>query len=192
MSMELSPPRPRQFTFEQMPIHGSYFICAKEMAHKDERGLFVELHRDSTFMSLIKALLVQTNLSTSKKGVARGMHFQTKSPQGKLVRCLGGSIYDMLIDLRKESPTYMRALGRLLTDDCLDAIWVPPGCAHGFVAVEDAVVLYQCSNEYEPSADRGVQIPQDLLEGSPYQGPFLQSERDRGFPTLGDYLETLG
>lgn len=122
----------------------------------DERGhffipwgekLFAEHSLDYTF--------VQDNHSRSSQGILRGLHYQIKQPQGKLVRVVSGSVYDVAVDIRKESPTFGQWVGVELSDQNHRMLWIPPGFAHGFyVMSEHADFLYKCTDHYAPEYER--------------------------------------
>tara|TARA_A100001035_G_scaffold279443_1_gene280907 strand:- start:5069 stop:5584 length:516 start_codon:yes stop_codon:yes gene_type:complete len=120
--------------------------------HKDERGCFFESFIDSYFNDIVgrKINFVQENQSYSNKNVLRGMHYQ-KSPmqQGKLVRVVAGSVYDVALDIRKESPSYGKWISEVLSNDNKRQLWIPEGFAHGFLSLEDnSQVIYKTTNYY--------------------------------------------
>lgn len=152
--------------------------------HRDARGWFVEAwHAEKLRACGLDAAFVQDNFSRSARGVLRGMHYQTDRPQGKLVRVIEGSVFDVAVDLRRSSPTFGRWAGAALSAENARAMWIPPGFAHGFyVTSEHASVLYKCTEHYAPmnehtlswnDASVGVEWP---LQGA--DGPLL-SARDR-------------
>lgn len=124
----------------------------------DERGFFVETFRQSHFDELgIEAQFVQDNHSSSSKGVLRGLHYQIKNPQGKLVRVISGEVYDVAVDLRKSSATFGQHVGVHLSAENKRIFWVPPGFAHGFVVLSDmAEFVYKCTEYYAPEYDRSL------------------------------------
>lgn len=120
----------------------------------DHRGFFIETFRKSRYQELlgIDAEFVQDNHSRSSRGVLRGLHFQTAKPQGKLVRCVRGEVYDVVVDIRPDSPTFKKWVGVYLSEDNKNQLWVPPGLAHGFVVVSDSADFeYKCTDYYDPS-----------------------------------------
>jgi dTDP-4-dehydrorhamnose 3,5-epimerase len=145
------------FDFRQTDIPGLLLIEPK--AFGDDRGFFLEIYKHSEFLNAgISEHFVQDNFSRSAKGVLRGLHYQ-KDPraQGKLVRCMKGSIFDVAVDVRKGSPTYARWVGLELSDRNNLMLYVPAGFAHGFLVLsETAEVLYKCTAEYSPDHDRGI------------------------------------
>lgn len=124
---------------------------------EDERGYFFESFNQQQFSQLVNQTIefVQDNESVSKKGVVRGLHFQSPPhAQGKLVRVASGSVLDVAVDIRKNSPTYGQWHAELLSAENGTQFWIPAGFAHGFVALEDQTqFLYKCTNYYAPSAE---------------------------------------
>jgi len=122
----------------------------------DERGFFLEAFQKDRYNDLlgIEEDFVQDNHSRSTKGVLRGMHFQTKKPQGKLVRCVSGAVYDVAVDVRKGSPTYGKWFGAELTAENKRQMWVAPGLAHGFLVMSEiADFEYKCTDYYDPTGE---------------------------------------
>lgn len=118
----------------------------------DERGFFMETFRESEFEELgLKVQFVQDNHSLSSKGVLRGLHYQIRQAQGKLVRVVAGEVYDVAVDLRKSSATFGQHVGVHLSAENKHIFWVPPGFAHGFVVLsEQAEFIYKCTEYYAP------------------------------------------
>ncbi len=154
----------------------------------DERGFFMEVFQSRKFSEAgIPAPFVQDNHSRSKQGVLRGLHYQIKHAQGKLVRTIAGEIFDVAVDLRKSSPTFGEWVGTHLSADNKYQLWVPPGFAHGFYVLSDwAEVLYKTTDFYAPEFERtllwndpdiGIQWP--FLNG---QSPVLSSKDKNGKP----------
>jgi dTDP-4-dehydrorhamnose 3,5-epimerase len=124
----------------------------------DVRGFFFESYSQRDFEKLgIKEPFVQDNHTCSRKGVVRGLHFQSRNPQGKLVRALRGSLFDAIVDIRKNSPAYGRSIGIEISAKNHRMIWIPAGFAHGFLALEDHTeVLYKTTGFYYPEYDAGI------------------------------------
>jgi dTDP-4-dehydrorhamnose 3,5-epimerase len=124
----------------------------------DERGFFLETWRADWLGEIAPGLsFVQDNHSRSAKGVLRGLHYQLKHAQGKLLRVIAGAIYDVAVDVRRGSPTFGRWVGVELSAENKKMIWVPPGFAHGFLTLKDGTeVLYKCTDYYSPEWERGV------------------------------------
>ena len=124
----------------------------------DERGFFMETWRLDRFRDIgIDVPFVQDNHSRSSRGVLRGLHFQEPHAQGKLIRCVRGSVFDVAVDVRVGSPTFSRWFGVDLTEENRLMLWVPPGFAHGFLTLSDvADVTYKCTDYYDPSSERSI------------------------------------
>ena len=122
----------------------------------DQRGFFLEAYRKSEFDAAgIAVEFVQDNHSGSSQGILRGLHYQIRQPQGKLVRAVVGIIYDVAVDLRLSSPTFGQWVGVMLSGENHRMVWVPPGFAHGFYVVSDwAEVVYKTSDYYAPQWER--------------------------------------
>ncbi|NYS60312.1 dTDP-4-dehydrorhamnose 3,5-epimerase [Vreelandella salicampi] len=153
----------------------------------DERGFFMETFRQSEFETHCGPYtLVQDNHSKSKKGILRGLHYQVTQPQGKLIRVTRGEVFDVAVDIRKNSPTFGRWVGTLLSDANKQILWVPPGFAHGFyVTSEEAEFQYKCTAYYAPE-DEGSIIWNDPTIGIDWPidvAPIL-STKDRQAPPL--------
>ena len=118
----------------------------------------METYRLDTFRAAgIGQTFVQDNHSRSARGVLRGLHYQEPNAQGKLVRCTRGAIFDVAVDIRRGSPTFGRWFGIELSDANKRMLWIPPGFAHGFCAMEDGSdLVYKCTTLYEPAADRAI------------------------------------
>ena len=124
---------------------------------KDARGSFFESYNRAALAAAtgIEAGFVQDNQSRSGKGVLRGLHYQIKQPQGKLVRVVAGAVFDVAVDLRRHSPTFGRWVGVELSSDNCRQLWVPEGFAHGFMVLGDsAEVLYKTTDYYAPAHER--------------------------------------
>ena len=132
-------------------------ILIKPIIYEDERGFFLETFRENMIQHFIKYNFVQQNHSRSKIGVLRGLHFQNENPQGKLVRCSFGEIYDVAVDIRRNSPSYGKWVGAFLNDINHHQLWIPPGFAHGFLTMSKiADVCYSCTNYYSPTSEKGI------------------------------------
>ncbi len=144
------------FNFIETKIKDLYIIEPKVFG--DDRGYFMESYNRRDFVEAgLDMVFVQDNESKSKKGVLRGMHFQTKFTQGKLVRATQGEVYDVAVDLRKGSPTYGQWEGVLLSGENKRQFYVPEGFAHGFLVLSDeAVFNYKCTDLYAPEYDGGL------------------------------------
>ena len=123
---------------------------------RDDRGLFFESWNARTFAGLgIEATFVQDNHSRSRRGVLRGLHYQIERAQGKLVRAVSGTVYDVVVDIRRSSPTFGRSVGVTLSAESMAMLWVPAGFAHGFLALSDTVdFLYKTTDYWFPEHER--------------------------------------
>jgi dTDP-4-dehydrorhamnose 3,5-epimerase len=153
---------------------------------RDLRGFFVELYNVNQFADRgLPMVFQQDNHCRSLKGALRGLHYQQRRPQGKLVSVIHGRIFDVAVDIRRGSPTFGQWFGTTLTSDDPRYMWIPPGFAHGFCALSDvADVVYKCTDVYIEDDDRGV-LWSDPTIGIdwPIEAPLL-SERDRSLPPL--------
>lgn len=125
----------------------------------DDRGFFLESYNKNKFDNLVeqKINFVQDNHSKSSYGVLRGLHYQLSKPQAKLVRVVSGSIFDVAVDIRKDSPTFGKWVGEVLSAENKKQFWIPEGFAHGFLSLEDNThVLYKTNNFYYPEYDRSI------------------------------------
>jgi dTDP-4-dehydrorhamnose 3,5-epimerase len=156
----------------------------------DERGAFWESWRADRYAAAgIPGPFVQDNVSISRRGVLRGLHFQHPRPQGKLVSALEGAVWDVAVDVRPESPHFKRWFGVELRAGDGRQLWIPPGFAHGFCTLtERAVFAYKCSEVYVPEADGGLRWDDpDLGVAWPIEDPVL-SAKDAALPTLAQWL----
>ncbi|RWX56600.1 dTDP-4-dehydrorhamnose 3,5-epimerase [Photobacterium chitinilyticum] len=131
----------------------------------DDRGFFMETWRQDRFDELVvKRTFVQENHSKSLKGVLRGLHYQTENTQGKLVRVVSGKIFDVAVDIRKESPTLGQWVGVELSEDNKRQLWIPEGFAHGFYVISnEAEFVYKCTDYYNPQAEVSVRWDDPVL-----------------------------
>ena len=139
------------------PIAIPDVIRIEPLVHGDARGYLMETWRENVFAEHGLPAFVQDNQSGSTKGVLRGLHYQVQQPQGKLVRVLSGSIFDVAVDLRRSSSTFGRWVGETLSSDNRTMLWVPPGFAHGFLVLEDDTeFLYKTTDYYAPEHERSL------------------------------------
>lgn len=155
---------------------------------RDDRGFFLETYHAVRFREAgIDAEFVQDNHSRSARGVVRGLHYQEPKPQGKLVRCTRGALFDVAVDIRRGSPTFGRWYGVELSEQNQRMLWIPPGFAHGFCAIEDGSdLVYKCTELYDGSADRVI-LWNDPAIGIewPIASPIL-SPKDAAAPRLSE------
>jgi dTDP-4-dehydrorhamnose 3,5-epimerase len=163
-------------------------ILLEPEVHGDERGFLVETFRaDDWAESGIDVEFVQENHSRSVRNTLRGIHFQTSPGQAKLVRCVRGTIWDVAVDLRRDSPTFGQWEGQEISDENHRAIWIPVGFGHGFCVLSDlADVTYQLSSYFDPATEAGIawDDPEVGIEW-PVAEPLL-SERDQRAPSLSE------
>ncbi len=160
----------------------------------DERGFFTETFREQDFADFgVREAMVQDNHSRSRRGVLRGLHFQIGEGASKLVRCGRGHIWDVVVDLRRGSPTYGQYEGFDLTDENMHVLYVPIGFAHGFVVhSEVADVIYKQSNYYSAEVERGIRYDDpDVGVAWPSDVELQVSERDATAPLLRDVAADL-
>ncbi|MCD9477024.1 dTDP-4-dehydrorhamnose 3,5-epimerase [Photobacterium phosphoreum] len=150
----------------------------------DERGFFMETWNQNTFEELVTGKptqFVQDNHSKSKKGILRGLHYQTENTQGKLVRMVSGEVFDVAVDIRKDSPTFGKWVGVYLSAENKRQLWIPEGFAHGFyVTSDEAEFVYKCTDYYNPSAEHSIlwSDPEIAIDW-PLQGEPLLSAKDQ-------------
>lgn len=155
----------------------------------DSRGYFMESYNKETLASMgIDITFVQDNQSRSARGVLRGLHFQkTPYAQTKLVRVLSGSVLDVVVDLRKNEPTYGKHFSLELTSENKKQVLVPKGFAHGFVVLsESAEVFYKCDEFYRPEADSGIHYTSADVDWTLPENMLILSDKDRNLPSLKD------
>jgi len=153
----------------------------------DERGFFMETYNEKEFAELgIATTFVQDNHSRSARGVLRGLHFQKEHPQGKLVRVVRGSVYDVAVDLRRSSVTFGKWFGTVLSEANRLQLYIPPGFAHGFLTLEDGTeFLYKCTDFYHPEDEGGILWSDPTLGVSwplPEGAEPVLSPKDRTWP----------
>lgn len=138
------------------PLAGVRIV--EPLVHRDERGFFLEVFHAAKFAEQgLDVAFVQDNHSSSRRGALRGLHLQTLEPQGKLVRCIEGEIFDVAVDVRRGSPTFARWFGVSLSAGNFRQLWIPPGFAHGFAVLSEiAQVEYKCTTLYRPDADLSI------------------------------------
>jgi dTDP-4-dehydrorhamnose 3,5-epimerase len=179
-----------QFTFTKTDIEGVLVIEPKVFG--DERGYFMETYNKTDFHKAgITCEFVQDNQSKSRKGVLRGLHFQKQFPQAKLVRVTKGEVYDVAVDLRKESLTYGKYVGVILSAERKNMFFIPRGFAHGFLVLSDeAEFTYKCDEFYHPEDEGGIRWddPSIGIEWPEIGMAFSLSARDKTLSSwMGSY-----
>ena len=171
-------------------IDGLYII--EPTVFNDSRGFFMETYTKKDFEEIgINNTFVQDNQSKSVKGVLRGLHFQKEFPQAKLVRVIKGEVYDVAVDIRKDSKTYGKYYGMILTEENKLQFFIPKGFAHGFLVLsEEAEFVYKCDDFYHPGDEGGIlwndekigiEWPLDKVGGLE---KIIQSEKDKNWSNL--------
>ena len=173
------------FTFYETSIKDVYKIDVKK--YGDNRGYFMETYKEFDFKAAgLNYNFIQDNQSKSKHGVLRGLHFQKTFPQAKLVRCIEGEVFDVCVDLRKDSPTYGKWEGVIISAEKGNQFMVPRGFAHGFVVLsETATFCYKCDELYHPEDEGGIMWNDpDVGIKWPINFEILLSEKDKKQPSL--------
>ncbi|MCL1797441.1 MAG: dTDP-4-dehydrorhamnose 3,5-epimerase [Eggerthellaceae bacterium] len=174
------------FTFTNTSLEGVKIVDVA--CFGDERGYFMETYKRSDFLvGGIDAEFVQDNQSSSSKGVLRGLHFQIARPQAKLVRVVSGEVFDVAVDLRKDSPSYGKWEGVVLSAENRRQFFIPRGFAHGFLVLsQTAEFAYKCDDVYRPG-DEGGLLWSDVdvnISWPPLDCAYVLSEKDRANPCL--------
>ena len=172
--------------FVNKPLPGVLLI--EPMVFSDERGFFMEtFHAEKYAQAGVPGPFVQDNHSHSRRGTLRGLHYQLKNPQGKLVYVIKGEILDVAVDIRKGSPHFRRWTGNLLSEQNKRQLYIPEGFAHGFcVLSETADVIYKCTDFYAPGDEYGILWADESIDIVwPMENPIL-SEKDKKNPKLAD------
>jgi dTDP-4-dehydrorhamnose 3,5-epimerase len=183
----------QKFGFEELELKGAYFV--KPFITYDGRGYFIKDYSREVF----KANGIQHDLSevfytSSCRGVVRAIHFQRIHEQAKLVRCVSGKIYDVIVDLRKESPTFGRWKGFYLSEENKDELYIPERFGHGYLVIEPSIVSYKCAekfyDEYDDGImwndkDIGIDWPLDLID------QVILSDKDKHLQSFNDYKKII-
>lgn len=183
------------FTFTDTSIEDVKIVDVK--AYGDSRGYFMETYKQSDFVAGgIDCVFVQDNQSSSTRGVLRGLHFQIEHPQSKLVRVVSGKVFDVAVDLRKDSSTYGKWEGVVLSADNKRQFFIPRGFAHGFLVLSDsAEFCYKCDDVYHPGDEGGLMwndpeigIEWPALDGDDVfdESQLILSDKDNNHPSLSN------
>lgn len=181
-----------KFKITKCEIEGLYILEPK--VFYDDRGYFMETYNQNDFDELgLNIKFVQDNESKSKRGVLRGLHFQKKHPQGKLVRVIKGSVYDVAVDIRKNSKTFGKWVGVELSEENKKQFYIPEGFAHGFLVLsEEAQFVYKCSDFYYPEDEGGIIYNDSTINISwpiPEDMEVVISEKDKKWGGLKEYVK---
>ena len=169
-------------------------LIIEPKVHGDARGFFLETFRRAAYREAGIALeFVQDNHSRSRRGVLRGLHSQAVRPQGKLVRCSRGEVFDVAVDIDPASPTFGQWVGARLSDENHRQLWIPPGYAHGFLVLSElADFEYKCTDYYDPENEVGVAWNDpDIGIEWPLPEPLL-SAKDAALPSLSSLADGAG
>lgn len=187
----------QKFEFKELELKGAFLI--KPFYASDDRGGFIKDYNVDTFKANgIEHELKEVFYTISKKGVIRAIHFQLVKQQAKLVRCVSGHVYDVIIDLRPNSPTFGRWLGFDLTGENMNEILVPPFFGHGYLVLEDSIVSYKCAEVFYGEGDSGImyndidiniQWPFEKIGG---EKNLIISSKDSNLMSLKEYKKLLG
>jgi dTDP-4-dehydrorhamnose 3,5-epimerase len=178
----------------RLPTRLDGLVLLEPAVHGDERGFFVETWREDAWTAQgVPSAFVQDNHSRSRQGTVRGIHFQTHPGQGKLVRCARGAVLDVVVDLRRGSPTFGEWESAELDDVHGRQLWIPVGFGHGFcVLSETADFVYKCTNYYDGATEAGIRFDDpDVGIIWPTGFELLYSERDRNAPRLAEVADSL-
>lgn len=182
-----------QIKVEKCNIDGLYII--EPTVHEDDRGYFIETYNQNDMNEAgLNMTFVQDNQSMSKKGVLRGLHFQKKYPQGKLVRVLKGRVFDVAVDLRRESKTFGQWYGIELSEENKKQFYISEGFAHGFLVLSDqAEFFYKCTDFYHPGDEAGIawNDPDINIKWPELCGKFAGSPSSAGYHLLDGTLINL-
>lgn len=180
-----------KFGFQELDLKGAYLISSFYAG--DNRGGFtksfeMDIYKDAG----IEFILTETFASRSMKNVIRGLHFQTHNPQAKLVSVVAGAVWDVIVDLRPDSPTFKQWRAHELSADNHLSFYIPRGFAHGFISLENrTVMLYQCDGKYDKETDTGIRFddPDIGIEWPVDTNSAIHSSRDLQLGSLQDYMK---
>lgn len=166
-------------------------LLLKPKVFRDRRGIFLESYRKSLFLERgLDIDFVQDNVSSSKKGAIRGLHYQIINPQDKLIMVMQGEIMDVAVDLRKSSSTFGKSVTRIISEDNRHQLFIPKGFAHGFSVLSDeALVYYKCSDYYNPDGERGLLWKDAALDINWGVNEPVISDKDLHQPKLSEIPE---
>ena len=181
--------------FSFSPAHLKDAFVIEGFSVEDKRGGFCKpFEKDLYKEHDIEFTLNETFYSRSEKNVIRGLHFQTNNPQAKLVCVVSGKVWDVIVDLRPDSPTFKKWEAFELSAENHKSLYVPRGFAHGFLSLEDdTIMLYQCDGKYDKETDTGIIFndPEIGIDWPVDESLAIHSQRDLSFGTLKDYLDSL-
>ncbi|MGI6714004.1 MAG: dTDP-4-dehydrorhamnose 3,5-epimerase family protein [Bacilli bacterium] len=183
----------QKFSFKPLPLQGAYLI--KPFFAGDLRGGFIKDYSLSTFQENgINYELKEVFYTLSHRGVMRALHLQEVNHQPKLVRCISGKIFDVIVDLRPESPTFKQWMGFYLTGENMDSLLIPAHFAHGYLVLEDSIVSYKCAAPFDGPNDSGIMYDDpDLNVAWPFdeiggKENLILSEKDKKLQSFKEYF----
>ena len=186
----------QKFEFQELELKGSFLI--KPFYASDNRGGFIKDYNIDTFKANgIEHELKEVFYTISKKGVIRAIHFQLVKQQAKLVRCVSGHVFDVIVDLRPDSPTFGKWLGFDLTGDNMNELYIPPFFGHGYLVLEDSIVSYKCGEVFYGEGDSGIMYnDKDIDVKWPFEkvggvGNLIISDKDLNLMSLEDYKKVI-
>lgn len=187
----------QKFEFKETEING--LLEVTPFNADDVRGCFTKDYSKEVFeQNGIKHDLMEVFYTTSHKGVIRALHFQREKQQSKLVRCISGHVYDVVVDLRKESPTFKKWLGFDLIGEKHNEILVPAGCAHGYLVIEPSIVSYKCAEKFYGEFDDGilwddkdinVEWPLEKIGG---MDKLILADKDKNLQSFAEFMSKYG
>lgn len=185
----------QKFSFKELDVKGAYLI--KPFVAYDERGYFIKDYSKEIFeQNAIFHDLKEVFYTNSKKGVIRAIHFQRVKEQAKLVRCVSGKIYDVIVDLRKESPTFGEWRGFFLSEENKEQLFIPEHFGHGYLVIEPSIVSYKCGEKFHGEFDDGImwndpdigiEWPLELVNNE-----IILSEKDKLLQSFDLFKQTIG
>ena len=186
----------QKFEFQELELKGAFLI--KPFYASDNRGGFIKDYNIDTFKANgIEHELKEVFYTISKKGVIRAIHFQLVKQQAKLVRCVSGHVFDVIVDLRPDSPTFGKWLGFDLTGDNMNELYIPPFFGHGYLVLEDSIVSYKCGEVFYGEGDSGIMYnDKDIDVKWPFEkvggvGNLIISDKDLNLMSLEDYKKVI-
>lgn len=184
----------QKFSFEELPLSGAYLI--KPFCAEDLRGSFIKDYSLETFKTNnIDYKLAEVFYTVSHKGVIRALHFQEVNQQPKLVRCISGKVFDVIVDLRPESPTFKQWLGFYLTGENMNELLIPANFAHGYLVIEDSIISYKAAAPFDSKYDSGIMYNDpDLAVKWPFneiggEENLIIADKDLNLQSFRDYIK---
>ena len=185
-----------KWSFEPLQLKGAFLISP--FCQDDNRGAFIKDYSKDLFaQNGLNHSLKEVFYTISHKGVIRAIHFQKIKQQAKLVRCIKGKIFDVIVDLRKDSPTFKKWLGFYLSEDNFVQIYVPEGFGHGYIVIEDSIVSYKCNENFYPEYDDGIKYDDSVIDIKwPYdqiggKEKIIISDKDQNLKSVEEYFSEV-